>query len=166
MTSENAEKTNGRWRLIAVLAIVGVGVIAALGLIEAWVYSRFDEWPIRGLVGDMFGVGNAVFSALALVGVIIAIYLQNKELGLQRQELVLTRTEVKGQREQLQAQAAETLKKQLPWKIRWLPVIEAFIRRVFLQAVRQIWDPEGANHVPYRGKTVRKARSRGYLRSR
>ena len=111
MTSENAEKTNGRWRLIAVLAIVGVGVIAVLGLIEAWVYSRFDEWPIRGLVGDMFGVGNAVFSALALVGVIIAIYLQNKELGLQRQELVLTRTEVKGQREQLQAQA-ETLKKQ------------------------------------------------------
>ena len=111
MTSENAEKTNGRWRLIAVLAIIGVGVIATLGLIEAWVYSRFDEWPIRGLVGDMFGVGNAVFSALALVGVIIAIYLQNKELGLQREELKLTRSEVKGQKEQLQAQA-ETLKKQ------------------------------------------------------
>ena len=111
MTSENAEKTNGRWRLIAVLAIVGVGVIATLGLIEVWVYSRFDEWPIRGLVGDMFGVGNAVFSALAFVGVIIAIYLQNKELGLQRQELKLTRSEVKGQKEQLKSQA-ETLKKQ------------------------------------------------------
>ena len=111
MTSENAKKSTTRWGLITVFALVGVGVVVTLGLIEAWVYSRFDEWPIRGLVGDMFGVGNAVFSALAFVGVIIAICLQNKELGLQRQELVLTRTEVKGQREQLQAQA-ETLKKQ------------------------------------------------------
>ena len=29
----------------------------------------------------MFGVGNAIFSSLAFAGVIIAIYLQNKELG-------------------------------------------------------------------------------------
>ena len=109
MTSENAEKSTTRWGWYTVLAIVGVIVI--LGVIEAGVYSLFDEWPTRGLVGDMFGVGNAIFSALAFAGVILAIYLQNKELWLQRQELELTRKEVKGQREQLQSQA-ETLKKQ------------------------------------------------------
>ena len=109
MTSENADKSTTRWGLITVLALVGV--VVTLGLIEAVVYHSFHGWEHRGLVGDMFGVGNAIFSALAFVGVIIAIYLQNKELGLQRQELALTRTEVKGQKEQLQAQA-ETLKKQ------------------------------------------------------
>ena len=108
MTSENAEKSTTR-RGFTVLTIVGV--IATLALIEAGVYSIFDEWPIRGLVGDMFGVGNAIFSALAFAGLILAIYLQNKELGLQREELKLTRIEVKEQNEQLKSQV-EALKKQ------------------------------------------------------
>ena len=109
MTSENAEKSTTRWGLITVLAIVGVIVI--LGLIEAGVYISFHKWEHRGLLGDMFGVGNAIFSALAFAGVILAILMQKRELELQRQELKWTRTEVKGQKEQLQVQA-ETLKKQ------------------------------------------------------
>ena len=59
----------------------------------------------------MFGVGNAIFSALAFGGVILAIFLQQKGLKLQHQDLVFTRNEVKIQGEQLQIQA-ETLKKQ------------------------------------------------------
>ena len=109
MTSENDEKSTTWWGLITVLAIVGVIVI--LGLIEAGVYISFHKWEHRGLLGDMFGVGNAVFSALAFAGVIIAILMQKKELELQRKELKLTRDEVTGQRDQLQSQA-ETLKKQ------------------------------------------------------
>ena len=109
MTSENAEKSPTRWNLIIILAAVGVIVI--LGVIELYVYRSFPEWEHRGLFGDMFGVGNAIFSALAFAGVIIAIFLQREELKLQRLELELTRKEVKRQREQLQSQA-ETLKKQ------------------------------------------------------
>ena len=109
MISENAEKPTTRWGSITVLAIVGV--IVVLGVIELCVYRSFPEWEPRGLVGDMFGVGNAIFSALAFAGVILAILMQKKELELQRQELTWTRIEVKGQKEQLQSQA-ETLKKQ------------------------------------------------------
>ena len=112
MTSEKAEKSTTRWFLITVLAIGGVVVVVTfLGLIEAWVYSSFHKWEHRGLFGDMFGVGNAIFSALAFAGLIVAIFLQREELKLQRQELKLTREEVARQREQLQSQA-ETLKKQ------------------------------------------------------
>ena len=72
MTIENAEKSTTRWGLITV---VGGGVIVTLGLIELYVYKSFPEWEPRGLVGDMFGVGNAIFSALAFAGLILAIYL-------------------------------------------------------------------------------------------
>ena len=110
MTSENAEKSTTRW--VLVFAIVGfLAVVVALGLIEYKVYISFHKWEHRGLFGDMFGVGNAIFSALAFLGVIVAIFLQKKELELQRKELQWTREEVKGQREQLESQAV-TLKKQ------------------------------------------------------
>ena len=110
MTSDKAEKSKG-WVLVVGMIIVVISILALLALIEAWVYNLFQEWESRGLFGDMFGVGNAVFSALAFAGVILAIFLQREELKLQRQELKLTRNEVKGQKEQLQTQA-ETLKKQ------------------------------------------------------
>lgn len=62
----------------------------------------------RGTIGDMFGTLNALFSGLAFVGVIYAILLQRAELQLQRKdneytrdELALTRKEVKGQTDEL-----------------------------------------------------------------
>ena len=53
----------------------------------------------------MFGSVNALFSGLAFVGVVVAILLQRQELIAQRAELELTRTEVRGQKEQLALQA-------------------------------------------------------------
>ena len=53
------------------------------------------QWSHRGTYGDMFGSVNALFSGLALGGVIVAILLQSKELSLQRQELEMTRKELK-----------------------------------------------------------------------
>jgi len=41
----------------------------------------------RGTFGDSFGVENALFSGLALVGVILAIFLQREQLIEQRDEL-------------------------------------------------------------------------------
>ena len=51
----------------------------------------------RGAFGDKFGFINSLFSGLALTGIIISIYFQQKELSLQRNELVETREEFKDQ---------------------------------------------------------------------
>ena len=63
------------------------------------------------LFGDSTGAINALFSALALAGVIIAIILQKRELELQRKELKATTEELKNQKEEFKIQN-ETLKKQ------------------------------------------------------
>jgi hypothetical protein len=68
----------------------------------------------RGQLGDLFGGINALFSGLALAGVVTAVVLQSHELRLQRdsmnkqcEELELTRNEIKLQREQLELQREE-----------------------------------------------------------
>jgi hypothetical protein len=57
-------------------------------------------WYVRPLSsnlspGEKAGAFESLFSGLALVGVIVAIWLQGKELALQRTELKLTRRELK-----------------------------------------------------------------------
>lgn len=55
----------------------------------------YPDLMSRGQFGDMFGGINALFSGLAFLGVIYAIWLQREELSLQRKELELTRKELK-----------------------------------------------------------------------
>lgn len=57
--------------------------------------------------GDMFGGVNALFSGLALAGIIFTIFLQRKELKLQRKELRSTREEFQIQNETLKRQRFE-----------------------------------------------------------
>ena len=57
--------------------------------------------------GDTAGLANGIFSALAFAGVVFAIFLQRKELELQRTELMLTRGEFVTQNETLQQQRFE-----------------------------------------------------------
>ncbi len=49
----------------------------------------------------MFGAVNALFSGLAFASLVYTIFLQKRELELQRQELALTRAELEGQKLQL-----------------------------------------------------------------
>ena len=49
----------------------------------------------KGQFGDSFGALNALFSGLAFAGIIYTIQLQRKELNYQREELRLTRFELK-----------------------------------------------------------------------
>lgn len=63
-------------------SLFGWGV---LGLVIIWLLSGvfvYITWEQgnRGEIGDMFGAINALFSGLALIGVVIAIILQKKEL--------------------------------------------------------------------------------------
>ena len=61
-------------------------------------WHNLADYERRGTFGDMFGITNAFFSGLAFAGVIYAILLQRKELKFQREELELTRGELKGRK--------------------------------------------------------------------
>lgn len=112
-SSDNSKK--GRWSPWLLL-FPGVIILWVMSwTLSSWGYPEIE---CRGQFGDSFGAVNALFAGLAFAGVIYAIILQKKELGLQRDELGLqrkeledTRAEIKGQKEQLQAQN-QTLQKQ------------------------------------------------------
>lgn len=86
--------------------------IVTLLIIGLWVGTYFllkDKGDVkRGTFGDMFGSVNALFSGLALAGIILTILLQRKELKLQREELRDTRAEFEIQNETLKLQRFES----------------------------------------------------------
>jgi hypothetical protein len=99
-------------------------VCATLAVLIIWVgnwilITYWRGWPERGLFGDSFGAVNTLFSGLAFAGLIVAIFLQQKQLNyqredleLQRKELELTRLTLKDQKVEMELQN-ETLKLQL-----------------------------------------------------
>lgn len=86
-------------------------VIVTIVIISLWIGTYFllrgMEPTDRGTFGDMFGSINALFSGLALAGIILTILLQRKELKLQREELRDTRKEFETQNETLKLQRFE-----------------------------------------------------------
>jgi hypothetical protein len=95
---------------------VPVGLVIGLTWFAWWaaVEKMTPHKAEQGQIGDLFGGINALFSGLALAGVVTAVVLQSRELQLQREamhkqneELELTRNEIKLQREQLELQREE-----------------------------------------------------------
>lgn len=74
------------WKLILIAFII----VIVLWSLNFLILINKTE---RGILGDMFGVVNSLFSGLAFAGIIITIYLQRDELRLQRKELEETRNE-------------------------------------------------------------------------
>lgn len=94
--------------------IIG-GIIGALAVTA--VYSGAVWWMFGGFenasnFGESFGGLNAVASALATIGVVAALLLQQRQLTLQRQELSLQRAEMRAAREE-QKKSAEALAAQV-----------------------------------------------------
>jgi hypothetical protein len=89
MSSERSppEFRRESYRPLLFLALIVLLLWAASGLL---LYGH----PDRGTIGDMFGAVNALFSGLAFAGVVYAIFLQRRELELQREELRATRVEL------------------------------------------------------------------------
>lgn len=89
--------------------VVSIGI--CVFIIGLWLLTYFlmiDLDPTeRGTIGDMFGSINALFSGLALAGIILTIYLQRKELKFQGEELKETRKEFEIQNETLKIQRFE-----------------------------------------------------------
>lgn len=78
------------WSFRYVMALV----LVAWGTAGALVWLIISDPAARGQFGDMFGAVNALFSGMAMAGVVYAIFLQKEELQLQRQELRAQRQEM------------------------------------------------------------------------
>ena len=93
-TTENkksSSKVNEGTTGINRLKWLGAIVLVVFGAIELIVYNAGHNWGERGQIGDMFGVGNAIFSAFAFVGIIVTVWMQRQELELQRVEFETNR---------------------------------------------------------------------------
>ncbi|NVK41434.1 MAG: putative phage abortive infection protein [Oceanospirillaceae bacterium] len=90
--------------------IMIIGAATVVVIIGSWVLTYFllkNDLHNRGTFGDMFGSINALFSGLALAGIIFTILLQRMELGYQRNELRETRQEFIIQNKTLKTQRFE-----------------------------------------------------------
>ncbi len=95
------------WSKFKYLIIWALIIIILYGAFWAAVFYLESDWTIRGQFGDMFGAINALFSGIALAGIIFAIYLQSQELAAQREELRLTREEMKLSRGEMERSREE-----------------------------------------------------------
>lgn len=75
-----------------------------VGVIVGWLWS-LGNWESRSQFGDATGVFSALFSGLALIGVVWTLRMQSRELTYQRKELELTRREHKGAKKAQEALA-------------------------------------------------------------
>jgi hypothetical protein len=76
--------------------LVKIGIWGGIVVFVLWagsgiVIHNLAEPNDHGVLGDMFGAINALFSGWAFLGVIIAIILQYQELKAQREEIHQTR---------------------------------------------------------------------------
>lgn len=97
---------------IIILAILICLILCIGGMfLSHWYAERYfevsnDENP-QALLGDSFGAVNALISAFAFAGVIVAIFLERKELKLHRKDLSFQQQEFAIQNETLQLQRFE-----------------------------------------------------------
>lgn len=95
--------------LVTLFFVAGLLIGSVLGLN---VYLAIALYPSQvGLFGDMFGFSNAVFGALALVGVACAVYLQREEVRLAKAEVSVAKADAK-QSQKLFAEQDRKLQRQ------------------------------------------------------
>lgn len=99
------------WTVIIAIVICVVLWVGGMFLSHWYAATYFEFSSNEGnkfaLFGDSFGSVNALISAFAFAGVIVAIVIQRNELRLQRKDLELQRNEFKTQNATLQLQRFE-----------------------------------------------------------
>jgi hypothetical protein len=93
--------------LAACVIVIVVLAYAGFVLYVSWPIS-FGNIDKAGVFGDSFGLLTSLFSGLAFAGIIFTVFLQSKELKLQRDELRLTRQEFEKQNTTLKKQNFES----------------------------------------------------------
>lgn len=105
MTVVEAEAYKLRlWPVIVAFVVVFAFWIVNLG------FGLYMAPNQRGTFGDMFGAVNSIFSGLAFVGVIYAIFMQRHEVALAKKEIKYTRKILDDQQKQLEFQNNEARK--------------------------------------------------------
>ena len=80
--------------------LIGI-ILTVVSLIYPFLVNYFfDDWTKSGTFGDTFGALNALFSGLAIAGLITTILIQKNELKYQKEELTLQRNEMKETRKE------------------------------------------------------------------
>ena len=80
----NEHSHSERRRILVRITLLVLAIWLGSGFL---VVALIPGWQERGQFGDLFGAVNALFSGLALAGVVYAILLQQEELSLQREEM-------------------------------------------------------------------------------
>jgi hypothetical protein len=88
---EEGSQQRSQWLWYCLIVSVIISVIVLWVVSPFVIHMLFKDWNQRGVFGDSFGAVNALFSGLALGGVIVAILLQSQELRHQREEIRMTR---------------------------------------------------------------------------
>lgn len=80
---EKEEKDRKKEKIREIVIVVGSGllILATWWGSGFWINKNINP-DYRGIVGDMFGAVNALFSGLAFAGLIYTITVQRKELSL------------------------------------------------------------------------------------
>lgn len=112
--SEENEQESIIVRIIA--SITRIAITSACGFLLVFAGYLF-YWPAlfqwdfsNSALGDSFGYWNSIFSGLALLGVVLSIILQSKELRAQREALFAQRAEMEKTSTALNGQLAQQRK--------------------------------------------------------
>lgn len=93
--------------ILGIVICLDIWIVGAI-VTHLWAAHYFTDVPAgdsrKALFGDSFGAVNALVSALAFAGMIVAFVLQRYELRLQRKELRDSRKEMKQQTAQFEAE--------------------------------------------------------------
>lgn len=110
---DEIEKSWPVWSILIVAVLLCVG-ISFLGIWLSYLFVSkqpgvTDVMNARGVFGDSWGGVNAIISAFAFAGVIVTLFLQNRDLNLQRKEMARQREEFEKENDTLMYQRFENL---------------------------------------------------------
>ena len=80
------DKTYTSGKVSLIYGIIALVIVALWGGSYLIIARMFPDLQSSSLFGNSFGAIQALFSALALAGVILAVLMQSRELALQRSE--------------------------------------------------------------------------------
>ncbi len=128
-TKHDAPLTTRKNTLITL--IIALTIVAVWGGSYLIINQVFPDLQNAALFGGSFGAIHALFSALALAGVILVILLQTRELALQRSDLESTRMEIEKQTEQFEGQKVQFESQKLQFELQNETLIQQRFENTF-----------------------------------
>lgn len=96
---------------IAIAVLLCIGIWSGGMILTHWYANNHFDVPkdanSPALFGDSFGAVNALISAFAFAGVIVSMYLQRKDLEMQRESIDIQRKELQQNTKELELQRRE-----------------------------------------------------------